>query len=112
MRVILALVAACSLGACSHNANNNEPQPGPETGQVSTDTQTTRAPTDTLQTTRTPAGTIDTSRAGSDTSGSRNQPPKSTTDTTYIGAEPGQTHHGVDTSSVRPDTSSMRRDSI
>jgi hypothetical protein len=118
MRLFLALVAAGSLAACSHNNNNNEPQPGPETGVVSTDTGVTRAPIDTMQTTRTPAGTIDTSRAGSDTSGRRNVPPTSTSDTTYIGAQPGETHHadsalgGADTSSIRPDTSSLRHDSL
>jgi hypothetical protein len=119
MRLILALVAASSLVACSHNSNNNEPQPGPETGQVSTDTGMTRAPIDTLQTTRTPAGTIDTSRAGSDTSMSHTSPPTSTTDTTFIGAQPGETHHAdsaagapPDTSSIHPDTSSLRHDSL
>ena len=117
MRLFLALVAAGSLAACSHN-NNNEPQPGPETGVVSTDTGVTRAPIDTMQTTRTPAGTIDTSRAGSDTSASRTRPPTSTSDTTYVGAQPGETHHAdsalgpADTSSIRPDTSSLRHDSL
>jgi hypothetical protein len=110
MRLFLALVAAGSLAACSHN-NNNEPQPGPETGVVSTDTGVTRAPIDTMQTTRTPAGTIDTSRAGSDTSANRTRPPTSTTDTTYIGAQPGETHH-ADSAVVPPDTSSLRHDSL
>jgi hypothetical protein len=110
MRLFLALVAAGSLAACSHN-NNNEPQPGPETGQVSTDTGMTRAPIDTMQTPRTPAGTIDTSRAGSDASGTRNMPPTSTTDTTFIGAQPGETHH-ADSAVVPADTSSLRHDSL
>jgi hypothetical protein len=60
MRLLLALTAAVSLAACSHNKANVDT--GPETGQVSTDTVRT-----TGTATGTATGTVDTTNTSADT---------------------------------------------
>jgi len=68
MRLLLALAAAVSLAACSHNKANVDT--GPETGRVSTDTvRTTGTATGTAtgSATGTAAGTVDTTSTKADT---------------------------------------------